>query len=159
MRLEFWVPGAPVAKGRGRMFVGPNGRPRQHTPKATVDWERQAALFATQALPAGHERFQGAVSVHVEAWFPIPTTWPRWKREMAKAGQLGHTQRPDGDNIAKAVMDAINATEVVWHDDAQVVYAAVHKRYGERVGVGVRVESCPLVPSQQRRRPGASGAG
>jgi Holliday junction resolvase RusA-like endonuclease len=49
------------------------------------------------------------------------------------------TTRPDIDNYAKLVLDALNG--FVWADDSQVVKIEAVKRYAkESVGTSVRVE-------------------
>ena len=56
------------------------------------------------------------------------------------------TSRPDVDNLAKAVLDALK--EDGWmRDDAQVVLLHVEKRYhnhGERAGLGITVAAAEL---------------
>ena len=42
-------------------------------------------------------------------------------------GLILPTKKPDADNIAKAILDALNG--LAFYDDAQVVYLQVSKRY------------------------------
>ena len=42
------------------------------------------------------------------------------------------------DNVAKAVLDALN--RVAWHDDKQVVQLTVRKRYGHPARMIVAIE-------------------
>jgi Holliday junction resolvase RusA-like endonuclease len=46
--------------------------------------------------------------------------------------------KPDADNIAKIILDALN--EVAWDDDAQVVQLSVCKRYDTDPCVIVTIE-------------------
>lgn len=48
--------------------------------------------------------------------------------ERPKTGTLPHP-RGDVDNYAKAVLDAITKAQLIWHDDKQVKFLAVEKRY------------------------------
>ena len=49
---------------------------------------------------------------------------------MGENGKEGfHTKRPDLDNLAKAVKDALKG--VIYADDSQIVEAHLFKRYGE----------------------------
>lgn len=51
-----------------------------------------------------------------------------------------HGKKPDADNLAKAVMDAMSAAGV-WQDDAQVSDLRVTKQYGPRTGVNLTLLS------------------
>jgi len=42
-----------------------------------------------------------------------------------------HTKKPDIDNLAKAVKDALKG--IIYHDDSQIVEAHLFKRYGEHM--------------------------
>ncbi len=65
-----------------------------------------------QAAP-GVPVHDGPVSVEVRAYFAMPASWPKWKREL---GEREHTSKPDSDNVSKLVLDALN--HVAWRDDA-----------------------------------------
>ena len=49
-----------------------------------------------------------------------------------------YTKKPDADNLAKAILDALNG--VAYPDDAQIVKLTVRKRYGEADMVHVLIE-------------------
>jgi Holliday junction resolvase RusA-like endonuclease len=53
-------------------------------------------------------------------------------------GLLKPTGKPDADNIAKIVGDALNG--VVWVDDSQIVLLTIRKMYAEEGKVTVNVE-------------------
>jgi Holliday junction resolvase RusA-like endonuclease len=53
------------------------------------------------------------------------------------AGLVVPTVKPDADNVAKIVLDALNGS--AFCDDAQVVHLQVLKRYAEEPGVKVRI--------------------
>lgn len=52
-------------------------------------------------------------------------------------GMVRPTQKPDYDNIAKTVGDALNG--VIWRDDSQIVEGSVSKQYAEWDGTEVKV--------------------
>jgi len=127
------IPGIPVAKGRPRIgTVG--GKARAFTPAKTVAYEGMVALAGQEAM-AGTPPMTGPVRLTVVAYFPIAASWSKRKKAEAK----WHTSRPDGDNILKAIGDALNA--VCWADDSQIVDARVRKLYGEIPRVEVRIEA------------------
>lgn len=145
--IRVTVTGQPVAKGRTRVVT--RGGQRPYTPAKTRAWEKLAENAAR--IEMGHrEPLNGPLSVTVTAIFPVPATWPRWKRLEAEVGHIGHVGKPDGDNVAKAAKDALNG--VVWLDDAQVVRLLVHKTYGARPAVVIEVATLPLIPSNCTNR-------
>jgi Holliday junction resolvase RusA-like endonuclease len=76
------------------------------------------------------------VRVIVEATFAPPASWSG--RRRAAAIGTPHTQKPDADNLAKAIKDALN--RLAWTDDAQVAELTVRKMWGEIEGTRVVVE-------------------
>jgi Holliday junction resolvase RusA-like endonuclease len=138
--ITFTIPGDPVAKGRARSFVR-NGHVAHYTPEKTARYENLVKLAAAQAMDlASSEMIEGAVSLTVRAFFSIPQSWSLKKQRAAALGGVWKTQRPDLDNVVKAVKDGSN--KAVWRDDSQVVDLHASKRYGDpRVEVEVRVLS------------------
>ncbi len=59
------------------------------------------------------------------------SSWPKKRAAAAK----WRTSKPDADNLAKIVADAMNA--IVFADDAQVASLIVQKTYGPLAGVTV----------------------
>jgi Holliday junction resolvase RusA-like endonuclease len=58
--------------------------------------------------------------------------------------------RPDVLKLARAVEDAL--TQVLWHDDAQIVHEELRKEWGPRAGVEVAVATMPRVLRAERTR-------
>lgn len=121
--LAFWVRGPVVGKARPR--VTRNGR---FTPKNTREAEARVAAAARAALPEGVEpplfgRRQ-PVSVCITVCRPLPESRPR--RVEAEPD----TYKPDLDNVAKLVLDAMQG--VVLEDDAQVTTLYAEKLDRER---------------------------
>jgi Holliday junction resolvase RusA-like endonuclease len=116
-----------VAKATGRLY----------TPERTVNYESRFALAAQTAME-GRPLIEGPVSMDLSIHVPIPESWPKKRKEMALAGSLWPTKKPDSSNVLKAVEDAFNL--VVWVDDAQVVKHSIAKQYSlaPRVDVWVR---------------------
>ena len=53
------------------------------------------------------------------------------------SGQIRPTQKPDADNIAKSVLDALNG--LAYADDKQIVTLVVDKYYDEEPCVHVKL--------------------
>jgi hypothetical protein len=70
------------------------------------------------------EKLVGPVCLRIECLFAMPASWSKAKK--AKHFGKPHTQKPDGDNVAKAVMDGLTAAGV-WPDDAVVWSLEIRK--------------------------------
>jgi Holliday junction resolvase RusA-like endonuclease len=132
-KIEFFVPGPPVGKGRPRAARRGAGVV-MFTPEKTVGYETLAATTAGNAMRA-HQPLDGPLEAVLEMRFPVPASWSKAKRVRALAGAEWHTSKPDADNVAKAILDACNG--VVFRDDAQVVMLIATKAFSEEPGVRV----------------------
>jgi len=101
----------------------PKGRPRftrtghAFTDKKTL--QAEAAIRNAALAEWGKKPFEGAVELVIQFTFKKPKSN---KKNL-------HTQRPDLDNCAKLVSDAINGVAFV--DDSQVISLACTKGWGE----------------------------
>lgn len=127
--VSFDVFGKVRGKGRPRFTRG--GRP--YTPKATRDYEaaiRDAFENATGRPP---EPFSGPIAVSIMTYRQLPKSTPK------SVSSEPDTHKPDIDNVAKIVLDALNG--VAWEDDAQVVSLTASKlnrtRSPERLSVSI----------------------
>lgn len=134
VRVQFTIPGEPVAKGRARSFVR-NGHVAHFTPEKTARYENLVKLTAQQAM-AGAAPRDGALRLTVGAIFTIPASWSKKRQTEALNGPV--TKRPDLDNVVKAIKDGCNG--VLWLDDCQVACLIATKTFGEIPGVWVCVE-------------------
>ena len=69
------------------------------------------------------------VEMYITAHFPIPKSTTKKDRERIRNKELFPIKKPDSDNIAKVICDALNG--VAYHDDTQVVKLEVRKAYTE----------------------------
>ena len=109
------VPGHPVGKGRARSAVlyGKNGEPikskktgriltTHYTPEKTRTWEgmaRSAALDAMRDQRRDYTPLDCPVRLSLIITHAVPDSWPQWKRELALAGKIEPTVKPDADNV------------------------------------------------------------
>ena len=148
----FWVPGRPQGKARPRATVM-HGRVRMYTPDATAQYE---ALIAWCWRQAHGTQKSGPVRIEIEARFAPPKGYSRSKRESCLRGELRPTCKPDGDNIAKAVADALNGLAYV--DDKNVVEFAVSKIWAAEPGLMVTVSEAKTPETEEKNDiPGISG--
>ena len=123
--VSFTIPAEPVAFARS----GGNGSIR-FTPKRQRDFMALVKLAAHTAMD-GEPPMQGAIELQIRACYRVPCSWSKKRAANAR----WRTARPDADNIAKIIADAIN--EIVFADDAQVASLTVQKTYGPIAGVTV----------------------
>jgi len=132
MRIEFTIPGQPVPKARPRVVNG-----HAFTPKKTADYEKLVQMCGRMAMKQhGVEIATGAVKLGVVAFFQIPRSWTAKKKKDATDGVFRHTQRPDWDNLYKAVADGLNG--ICYADDSQII--APHPQSGKFWSDNPRVE-------------------
>lgn len=141
--LSFFVPIIP--KGQARHRVVRRGA-HVATYDPSVDWKGQFAALAAQHIGSKPPFAQGVpLAARIEAYFPRP------KRLLTRKSPAvaPHTGKPDADNIAKIVLDAL----APWmHDDAQVCDLRVEKRYCDLAGAhsvpGIEVMVYPWEPCE-----------
>ena len=76
------------------------------------------------------------VEIEIRAWFRMPPSWS--KKKKAALRLTGHAQKPDWDNVGKAVSDAL--TGVCYEDDAQVAGKVVKRWAPDTVDPHTHVE-------------------
>lgn len=136
----FEVVGKVQGKSRARTFYNPKiGKSQSITPEKTVLYENLVKLSFQQA-ERKETFFDGEpLEVVITAFFQIPKSASKKKAADMLAGRILPTKKPDADNIAKVICDALNG--VAYHDDTQVVRLTVKKVYtkdNERVLVTIR---------------------
>lgn len=134
MKLMFTIDGEPHGKARPK-FTTNNGRIRAITPKQTVNYERRVKWAYKQGC--GSQRFEDneALSVRITAYYGIPESKSKTKKEQMRCNKILPTKKPDCDNVAKSVLDALN--KIAYKDDAQVAELIVLKRYSSTPRVEV----------------------
>ncbi len=139
MRIAFTIPGTPTAKGRAktRAFkMGDRIISQHYTPSKT---QRAENSFLAQALPYKPESpLTGPLSLRISAVFPVPASYSRRRRAECLAGEEWPAKKPDYDNVAKLVTDALNG--VFYRDDCQICACQVIKIYGDEPCVSVVLE-------------------
>ena len=119
--LTITVPGRPQAWQR----AGRSANGGHFTQARTAKAERSIAWHAIQQV--GQRSMQGALAVSLWVGMGVPRSWPAGRKAEALAGRLRPATKPDADNLAKTVLDALNG--VLWADDSQVVDLVVSKHF------------------------------
>ena len=124
--LHLIVSGEPVGQPRHKVCtIG--GRARMYLPTKHPVHAYKAAIRAAFIQATGQwDMIEGPVHVGIHVWFVMPASWSKKKR-ASHAGQY-HAQKPDADNVVKAVLDALTDC-YAWRDDSQVASVQVIKRW------------------------------
>ena len=134
MKVEFTVPGIPVAKGRPR-FSRQGPYVRTYTPDKTYRYEQLVQLSFMQSE---QPKLSGAVKVRILAYFPIPKSASKKRQKMMAEGEIRHTTKPDGENVSKAILDGLN--RMAYDDDSNIVELHVEKWYSEEPRAEITIE-------------------
>lgn len=137
--LRIFIPGEPCAQGRPR-FSTAGGFVRAYDPAKSRNYKAYVkAVCAAEAKKQGW-LFNTDLPLEVEiiAGLSIPSSKSKKFKQAAAEGVEKPTKKPDVDNIAKTVTDALSG--VIYKDDKQIVNLTVAKIYSKRPGVSVVVK-------------------
>ena len=136
MKLEFTIPGKAVANQSFRYTK--DGR--KYTDKEVKGYANWVRLCFERAYPEHPPSvfFEKSLKVHIQAFFEIPKSYSKKKRELALAGKIRPTVKPDTDNISKNIKDALNG--IAYPDDKQVVSETIEKFYDDSAYTIVSIE-------------------
>jgi len=132
MAITFSVPGNPVPQPRVRVSTR-GGFARAYVPSKHPVHDYRTQL-ATAARDAGLTATGNPLDVVIDAVFERPKSHMLRKGLKATAPVL---PRPDVDNVAKAVLDAL---QDVMGDDSMVARLVVEKSYGPEARTTVRIQ-------------------
>ena len=135
-KIEFTVPGNPqalkrhraVKRGRFIATYDPSAGDKQdflakameYRPESPLSEPLKVSLQFTFARPKSHYGTG------------------RKANTLKESAPQFHTSKPDCDNLAKFVLDALNG--VYWRDDSIISQLTVAKLYGDNPGVRVLIE-------------------
>lgn len=129
---SFEVFGIPKGQPRPRAFArkfGQSWQARVYDPGTAEEWKSAVAIAARPFLPSSP--WSGPIELEIQFRFPRPANHHiggNRERELKAASPYWHTAKPDADNAAKGVMDALT-TLGLWADDSQVAAMKVSKVY------------------------------
>lgn len=132
--MEFEVIGAPVGKRRPK-FSTIHGYAQAIKPKEDVIYENLVKLSFQQAKPRDYNLFNKAVKMTILAYFAIPKSFSKKKQNEALEGKISPLTKPDADNIAKIICDALN--DIAYKDDTQIVELTLIKKYASEPKVKI----------------------
>ena len=134
MMCDFEVEGKPTGKGRPR-FKRMGNFVQTYTPANTAEYEK---LVRLKFQNAGGVIAENPVKVEIVAFFTPPKSTKKRDRIEMLANRILPEKKPDVDNIAKIILDALNG--IAYKDDSQVVELSVKKKYASEAKVSVHIE-------------------
>ena len=135
MRIEFEIKGKVKAK-QSVKFTN-NGI--KYTPSDIKEYANWVKLcFMSTYKTWNIQNFANkSLNVIIDVYMPIPKSFSKKKYEQAFKGEIRPTVKPDCDNIAKNINDALNG--IVYPDDKQITCLTVNKFYSESEYVRVKI--------------------
>ena len=124
--IELKIPIKAIGKARPRFNFKTK---RTYTPEKTKVFEGaiKREFYKWYTIKDTYEN--EPLKCKIRAFYKIPTSYSKKKRNDCIGQPYNH--KPDADNIAKAVLDALNG--LAYKDDNQIVKLDVEKMYDEEV--------------------------
>ena len=150
--ISFFVPGEPKGQPRPRAFARNMGGgkfvARVFDSGTAEAWKACVAGEAAQHKPAAP--INGAIRLRINFLIARPKghfVAGKPERGLKDGAPFYHTAKPDSDNLAKAVMDALTQLGWFWRDDSQVAVLTSVKSYADSfIGTGAQVEISEVAP-------------
>lgn len=151
--VRFTVYGEPQGKGRprfgttyskeaGRAFVN------VRTPRETVEYENLVRI--EYGVQTGDFRFEDdrMLDLRILAFYSIPKSTSKKKRDAMARGEIRPTKKPDVDNVVKIIADSLN--QVAYRDDKQIVDCQCRKYYSDKPRVEVTIREIGTHETEER---------
>lgn len=125
MKVDFEIKGK--VKAKQSVKFGRNGI--NCTPRDMVEYANLVKMSFINKYPAWSiaEFADKSLQVQIDVCMPVPKSFSKKKRLQALTDQIRPTVKPDCDNIAKNINDALNG--IAYPDDKQIVSLCVNKHY------------------------------
>ena len=124
--IKFTVHGIPKPKARARTVRNKQtGAVHSFTPTTTADWEQSVLIQALANKP--DKPLDEPLGMRLIFNLPRPKSLSK-KRKWPSV-------KPDLDNLAKAIQDALNG--IYYVDDSRICEMTISKRYGTNPGVEI----------------------
>ena len=136
--ITFTIPGEPQGKARPRVVKNKyTGKTKAYTPDKTATYEDLVRL-KYKSTAKGVRFGNQPLEISIIANFAIPKSKNKKTKALMLENKIQPTKKPDTDNIAKIICDALN--KIAYKDDSQIVKLNVIKRYAEAPSVEVSVK-------------------
>ena len=145
-KVSFIIPGEPRGKGRPRV-VNRGKFTKAYTPQETVAYENLVKV--EYELQCERYKFSDGtfISMRIDAYYSIPKSVSKKRREMMVSGELRPIKKPDMDNVVKIVADSLN--QIAYKDDTQIVECKCYKYYSDDPCVKVTLTELGVDPAKE----------
>lgn len=139
MKIDFFVAGIPKAQPRVKAFVR-GGHAGVYTPDSADAWKQ---AVRQQSVANAPECFTAApIRISLDFFFPRPKAHYKRDGSVKPNAPIWHQNKPDIDNLIKALTDAITDTQRIWLDDSQICEITATKTYAmNAVGCSVFISA------------------
>ena len=120
--IKLIIPGEPVAKARPRVT-----KYGTYTPQKTKDYEELVKWTCRNQYK--DKPLEGPLRVDISFYMYIPKNTSKRRRTLKESKIILPVKRPDIDNLAKSITDALNG--LVYKDDNQIVELHLYKYYSK----------------------------
>lgn len=127
--FSLYILGIPKPQGSKRVF---NGRVVEAAGQGLKVWRKQIEEGCLSLVSEEHSLLLDAVRVEVDFYLSRPKTVSPEKRPLPIVP-------PDIDKLARALLDGIGQSQVIWQDDSQVVELIARKHYADDCEPGAKV--------------------
>jgi Holliday junction resolvase RusA-like endonuclease len=127
--IRVFVTGDPKGQPRPRAFYRKGLGVRVYDAGTAEGWKSQVALALHN-----HGSLVTDAPFRLELRFVMARPKSHYRKDgtLTPSAPRSHTSKPDSDNLAKAVLDAMSQLNI-WHDDSQVDQLFVTKRWAMRI--------------------------
>lgn len=124
--IEYFVVGIPKPQARPKVFhrTLKSGKSFTTTYSPKTNWYNLVYSKTLEIKNSLKKRLSGALELELKFYMPTPKSISKKKQESL----FYVSKRPDLDNLAKTVMDAMN-NACIWEDDSQVAKLILTKLY------------------------------
>lgn len=136
--IVFEIRGQPMGKQRPK-FTRAGGFVRAYTPKETVEYENKVRNAYLEQSGESYE--DEPLCMLIKAFYEVPKSYSFKKKFACLRGEIRPTTKPDADNIAKIIADAVQGEGLAFHDDKQIVDLYIEKYYSIEPRVRVMIGS------------------
>ena len=128
MNIKFEIPGKVKAK-QSVKFANVGGFVKKYTPADVKEYANWVRLCFMKKYPDWDiKQFENkSLAAIIIVHMTIPKGFSKKKREQGLAGKIRPIVKPDCDNIAKNINDALNG--IVYPDDKQITGLTILKKY------------------------------
>ncbi len=131
MMIKFEISGQPQGKARPRVT-----RYGTYTPSKTKAYQ-DLVRYSFSSQVDIDKPSDNPLIADIECFYKIPKNTSKKRRESMLSGDIKPVVKPDLDNVAKAILDALNG--LAYKDDNQVIRLNISKHYGDMPKVIVRL--------------------